>query len=86
MSTQTHESSSREARQRVEEGLEALRVGLGSCVMCSTRNANRGGGKSVPEAVWDIGEHRWHGLPRNQSHQTDAEPRAGLAGGTALSA
>ena len=53
MSTQTHESSSREATQRVEEGLEALRVGLGSCVMRSTRTVNRGGGESVPEAVWD---------------------------------
>ena len=53
MSTQTHESSSREAKQRVEEGLEALRVGLRSCVMRSTRIVNRGGGESVPEAVWD---------------------------------
>ena len=53
MSTQTHESSSREAKQRVEEGLEALRVGPGPCVMRSTRIVNRGGGKSVPEAVLD---------------------------------
>ena len=53
MSTQTHESSSREAKQRVEEGLEALRAGLGSCIMRSTRIVNRGGGKNVPEAVWD---------------------------------
>ena len=52
MSTQTHESSSRETKQRVEEGLDALRVGLGPCVMRSTWNVNRGGGKSVPEAVW----------------------------------
>ena len=53
MSTQTHEWSSREAKQRVEEGSEALRVGLGSCVMRSTRIVNPGCGKSVPEAVWD---------------------------------
>ena len=52
MSTQTHESSSREAKQRVEEGLEALRVGLGPYVIRSTRIVTRGGGKSVPEAVW----------------------------------
>ena len=53
MSTQTHESSSRKAKQRVEEGLEALRVGLSPCVMRSTRIVNRGGGKNVPEAVLD---------------------------------
>ena len=53
MSTQTHEFSSREAKQRGKEGLEAPRVGLGSCIMRSTRIVNRGGGKSVFEAVWD---------------------------------
>ena len=53
MSTQTHEFSSRQARQRGKEGLEAPRVGLGPCVKRSTRIENRGGGKNVPEAVLD---------------------------------
>ena len=42
-----------EARQRVKEGLEALRVGLGSCVMGFSWIVNRGSRESVPEAVWD---------------------------------